>query len=203
MAASEPLLPAKAKWLDQNNEHRLASSFNFWISNDLASYNEDVQCLSAFSTVEGFWRYYSYLKLRQAAAVGCFQTGYQPKWETFPATGARLGLRVRQGSVARRLWELSLLAIVGDPYRLRDDVAGVLMTRKPGLQIHISFWIKDGNDKYKVARVREVIKHVLGIKDDRVLTFQFTHTSARNASASQTQSGDESNENPKKENEGE
>ncbi|KAG6856254.1 hypothetical protein H0H87_006010 [Tephrocybe sp. NHM501043] len=105
--------------------HPLRNTWVFWFrqqrtpGNKIASYEDGIKKISAFSSVESFWSLWTHLSppsaLQPTTDYLLFHTGIRrPVWEDpLNISGGKWIIRLKKG-VADRIWEDLVLAIIGD-----------------------------------------------------------------------------------------
>eukprot|EP00439_Symbiodinium_sp_Y106_P034512 s619_g4.t1 len=165
-----PLETAWTFWYDKKTSDRKESE----------QYMEGLKQLGSFNTVEGFYRYYSYLlrpsDLPRDHNVLLFRKGYRPMWEEFPEGGCwiiRIKRKASQNYV-NRMWENLLLAFIGEEFELPDVVGCVLSTRlKDDV---LSVWNLTNRDNTARFRIGEKLKEVLGLDMNALIQSALTAT---------------------------
>lgn len=161
-----PLETAWTFWYDKKTSDRKESE----------QYMEGLKQLGSFNTIEGFYRYYSYLlrpsDLPRDHNVLLFRKGYRPMWEEFPEGGCwiiRIKRKASQNYV-NRMWENLLLAFIGEEFELPDVVGCVLSTRlKDDV---LSVWNLTNRDNTARFRIGEKLKEVLGLDMNALIQYK-------------------------------
>lgn len=82
--------------------------------------------------------------------------------------GNRLGgkwiLRVKKG-LATRLWELLVLAIIGEQFNVGKEICGAVCSIRPQEDL-ISIWTKTANNQVITQRIKETMKKVLNLPQE-------------------------------------
>ncbi|KAL7673555.1 hypothetical protein ACOME3_008411 [Neoechinorhynchus agilis] len=127
------------------------------------SYAEQIRMICRFETIEQFWAMYVHMKntehLSELSDLFVFKDGIRPMWEDEAnRDGGRLAVHMAKRN-SGRLWELLLLALVGEQLTLCcTQICGVAFSPKPHDDI-ISVWCRGGkgNDAEQEA-MRNKIK---------------------------------------------
>jgi translation initiation factor 4E len=79
--------------------------------------------------------------------------------------GNRLGgkwiLRLKKG-LSTRLWELLVLAIIGEQFNVGKEICGIVCSIRPQEDL-ISIWTKTANNQSVTQRIKETMKKVLNL----------------------------------------
>lgn len=82
--------------------------------------------------------------------------------------GNRLGgkwiLRLKKG-LSTRLWELLVLAIIGEQFNVGKEICGIVCSVRPQEDL-ISIWTKTANNQTVTQRIKETMKKVLSLPQD-------------------------------------
>jgi translation initiation factor 4E len=171
--------------LDPNAKqgNALSGSFSFWYlkktpNMDYGAYETALKKVGVFNTVEGFTSHFSHMVKPQQAPCPMefhlFREGILPMWEDEKnAEGGEWVVRFKKG-IANRIWEESVLAVVGDAFDVQDQLCGVVLSQKHGENI-VSFWTKDASNKAAVQQIKDVIMHVLKIPAHNLLEYKNHH----------------------------
>ncbi|KAK9451166.1 translation initiation factor eIF 4e-like domain-containing protein [Limtongia smithiae] len=158
-----------------DEEHPLAYSWTIWFLHrgpgvKISDYEKATKEISSFSTVEDFWRLYSYLArpstLPYTSEYHLFKTGVRPIWEDpTNMNGGKWILKLKKGTGSVH-WESLLLAIIGGEFgeSLADEVVGAVISIRREGDI-ISLWNRHGNNGSANLKIRDIIKNVLGLNN--------------------------------------
>lgn len=117
-------------------EHPLETAWSFWFDKkmpqkaDKKVFQQNLQKLCTFETVEGFWRHYAHLKrpssLLNDSNLYLFRGGEQhtPMWEAYPNGGCWILKLKKKAEVLSDMWQSLLLAAIGEIFE-EPDVVGV------------------------------------------------------------------------------
>jgi translation initiation factor 4E len=130
-------------------------------------YSNALKEVSQFSTVEDFWRHWSYLPRpsevfgdgngkkivdgRSIKSFSLFKKGIKPTWEDpLNAAGSELTtIRAFNLEVLDVLWENLILALVGEVIEDSDEVCGVRVVdqmKKAKVSYKLELWLKTQDD---------------------------------------------------------
>jgi hypothetical protein len=97
--------------------------------------------------------------------IHLFKENLKPMWEE---EGNRLGgkwiLRLKKG-LSTRLWELLILAVVGEQFNVGKEICGIVCSIRPQEDL-ISVWTKTANNQVVTQRIKETMKKVLCLPQD-------------------------------------
>lgn len=165
-AAETPLETAWTFWYDKRTQDKKESD----------AYMEGLRQLGSFSTIEGFYRHYSFFlrpeELPRDRNVLLFRKGYKPMWEEFPEGGCwiiRIKRKVSKGYV-NRMWEDLLLACVGEAFEMPDVVGVVLSTRHK--DDVISIWNLNNRVTQARFRIGEKLKELLNLDINALIQYK-------------------------------
>jgi len=137
------------------------------------AYESSLDNLGTFTTVEGFWRYFSYLKapdqLPRDYDIFFMRHALVPAWETFP-NGGSWYVKVRRGNgVINRLWQELAVATIAEMFA-EPELVGIavsIRTRDDVLQI----WIRDDSLEVR-TRVGERLKTLLSLHESTLVDYK-------------------------------
>jgi len=163
-------------------ETPLETSWTFWYDKKTTDkkesdqHMEGLRQLGSFSTVEGFFRHYSFLNrpsdLPPNHNMYMFRKPYKPMWEEFPEGGCwiiRIKRKASQGYV-NHMWEQLLMACIGEAFELPDVVGCVLSTRlKDDV---ISVWNLSNAGTSARFRIGERLKEILDLNMTALIQYK-------------------------------
>ncbi|PBK99654.1 translation initiation factor eIF4e [Armillaria gallica] len=193
------------------NVHPLRNTWVFWFrqqrapGNKIASYEEGIKKISAFSSVESFWSLWTHLSppssLQPTTDYLLFHNGIRrPVWEDpLNLTGGKWIIRLKKG-VADRIWEDLVLAIIGDQFdvcRPSEDavknagasdetdwpeICGCTISVRQSEDI-VSLWNRiDGDIKLR-EKIRDTIRRVLHLPPTTVMEYKSNNDSMQDKSS--------------------
>lgn len=149
-------------------ETKLNDSWTFWslrppqgLRSTLLNFESLLKCIGTVKTLGDFWSIYLTLKRPDELFNGTtdysfFRHGIRPVWED-PANehGGKLVIRFKkQGTISCRLWELILLALIGDDLNdVQEHVCGVVFSIRP-YENFISIWTPQSDDLVQIHQLR-------------------------------------------------
>ncbi|KAK7205101.1 translation initiation factor eIF 4e-like domain-containing protein [Myxozyma melibiosi] len=161
-------------------QHPLKYSWTLWFLHrapgvKISDYEKATKEISSFSTVEDFWRLYSYLirpsSLPYTSEYHIFKTGVRPIWEDpMNVHGGKWLLKLRKG-MGTAAWESLLLAIVGGGFgdQLDEEIVGAVISIRREADI-ISLWNRQGSNGSVNLKIRDMMRNVLGTNN---VTFEY------------------------------
>ncbi|XP_040566026.1 eukaryotic translation initiation factor 4E type 2 [Lepeophtheirus salmonis] len=178
---SPPGMNGTARHHQNNNEdHPLKFRFCFWKNkkaegNTRINYDKNLKLLGSFNTCEDFWRFHCYFKpfhhLPKPSDWYIFREGIKPMWEDDANRyGGKWLVRVRHG-LGYKVWENTLLALVGQQFQIDDEVCGVVASLRASEEI-ISVWNKTSTDPAIVEKIRDVFCKVIELPSGTVIEYK-------------------------------
>lgn len=169
----------------------LQSSWSFWYddhkksSTDFKSYQQGLQKLSDFKTLEDFWATYSHMAkpdtYPRECSVYMSRNGEVPAWETFPQGGCWL-LRVRKkNSLIDRLWEELVFACLAELFELPDIVCVGVTTRLR--EDVLSIWNVDNSNPNIRFIIGEKLRALLNLDETTNVEYKTFRSSIRDKSS--------------------
>ncbi|KAG7443584.1 eukaryotic translation initiation factor 4E [Guyanagaster necrorhizus] len=199
--------------------HPLRNTWVFWFrqqrapGNKIASYEEGIKKISAFSSVESFWSLWTHLSppssLQPTTDYLLFHNGIRrPVWEDpLNLSGGKWIIRLKKG-VADRIWEDLVLAIIGDQFdvcRPSEDVVKNVGTADGGdgqtdgssewpeicgctISVRqsediVSLWNRVDGDIKLREKIRDTIRRVLHLPPTTVMEYKSNNDSMQDKSS--------------------
>jgi len=144
-------------------------------------YEENIQTIGNFSTVEDFWRYYNHIKkpsqLPSHSNYHLFKKGILPMWEhSDNLHGGKWTITLKDRNLLDEYWNSLVLGLIGETLDDGDEICGgVVSKRKNGDKIAI--WNRSHNEA-AVLDLGHKIKELLNLPD-RELTYSYHEDSMR------------------------
>ncbi|XP_042215628.1 eukaryotic translation initiation factor 4E type 2-like isoform X4 [Homarus americanus] len=186
----KPLPPLEVK----PGEHRLQYSYCIWFSRrapgkqaTTQNYDQNLQLIGRFASVEQFWGHYSHLvrpaHLTSHSDIHIFKDGIKPMWEdSANKNGGKWIVRLRKG-LASRCWENMILAMLGEQFLVGDEICGAVISVRFQEDI-ISVWNRTAQDSLTTGRIRDTLKRVLNLPPNTVMEYK-THNDSLKQCTSQ------------------
>jgi len=138
-------------WFDHSNNKAVTNSSCIW---EKQSFEQTVAELGSFNTIEGFWSYWSHLRvggLKDNCNLRMFQKGIRPtSEEPMNRTGGRWVARNLPKTTRDKLWSYVVMAVIGEQLEEEGGIQAVsgvvLSTREAGDNIQL--WL-DGGFKHR------------------------------------------------------
>lgn len=140
------------------------------------NYEDMLELIGSFDSVEKFWAIYSHLKRPSdlpSVNLSVFRKGIKPLWEDEAnKKGGKFIIRVKKG-ISSHIWEALLLAVVGNQLGVGpDEICGVTISiRSPGFNI-VTLWIRTSDNMTKIQRMKQRMRFLLEIPDFVTLDFK-------------------------------
>lgn len=166
----------------KKSSHTLKYPFALWFSHrapggrrSTSTYEDNVEKIASFSTVEEFWQYYGHMikpdDLPASSDINLFKDGVKPIWEDEQNRhGGKWILRLRKG-LASRYWENLILALLGDQFDVGDDICGAVVSVRFQEDI-ISIWNKTADNQDLTFKIRDTMKKVLSLPNTVYLEYK-------------------------------
>ncbi|CAH6798533.1 Eif4e1b [Phodopus roborovskii] len=163
-------------------QHPLQYRWVLWFfKNDRSrAWQDNLQLVTKFDTVEDFWATYSHIKLASKLSSGCdyalFKEGIQPMWEdNRNKRGGRwlLSLAKQQRHTELdRLWLETLLCLLGESFEesSKDVCGAVVNIRTKGDKIAV--WTSEAENQTAVMHIGQVYKERLGLSTKTIIGYQ-------------------------------
>jgi len=163
-------------------EHQLQYCYCLWFSRknpgkqpSVAKYEDSIKLIGAFSTVEQFWAYYSFMvrpgELTGHSDIHLFKHGMRPMWEDKAnKNGGKWIVRLRKG-LASRCWENLILAMLGEQFMVGSEICGAVVSIRYQEDI-ISVWNRNASDQATTSRIRDTLRRVLNLPQNTIMEYK-------------------------------
>ncbi|XP_021036475.1 eukaryotic translation initiation factor 4E type 1B isoform X1 [Mus caroli] len=162
--------------------HPLQNRWVLWFfKNDRSrAWQDNLQLVTKFNTVEDFWAMYSHIKLASKLSSGCdyalFKEGILPMWEdNRNKQGGRWLLSIDKQLrhfELDRLWLETLLCLVGNCFEeYNGEVCGAVVNIRTKRD-KIALWTSEAEDKAGVMQIGQIYKERLGISTKTIIGYQ-------------------------------
>ena len=133
---------------------KLQHEYNFWYINMKEQNEWNPENIGTFGTAKDFWRLFQFIKrptqLTTGSQIFLFRKGIRPEWEdeAFVNGGRFLFKHFRKNhqDMGNKLWEDLVLAFIGEQFTNKDEVLGIMVHLKNGID-GIQLWIRNGRDE--------------------------------------------------------
>jgi len=175
----------------ETKEHPLETPWTLYYDKKLSgptlykNFEQNLQKLGQFNTVEGFWRHFAYLvspdRLPRDHNVFMFRHQYIPAWETFPAGGCWIIKVRKKNGLINRLWEELAFACVGETFE-EPNIAGIVLSTRHHEDV-LSIWNRD-NVRYPEVRFKigEKLREILNLDPSTQVAYKHFSTSIKDGS---------------------
>lgn len=182
----------REKAVNEDGEHELQSSWTLLYDKKLANktgslkeFEDNLNRLGNFNTVEGFWRHYSHVKdpneIPKDHNLFMFRDNLTPAWETFPNGGSWIIKVRKQNGLIARLWEELCFACVGELFE-EPDVVGVMLSMRLREDI-LSIWNSDNARPDVKFRIGEKLKEILNLDESTQVEYKHFKSAIRDGSS--------------------
>jgi len=166
----------------EKGEHRLQYCYCLWFSRKnpgkqptTVKYEDSIKLIGAFSSVEQFWAYYSYMvrpgELTGHSDIHLFKHGIRPMWEDKAnKNGGKWIVRLKKG-LASRCWENLILAMLGEQFMVGPEVCGAVVSIRYQEDI-ISIWNRNASDQATTSRIRDTLRRVLNLPQNTIMEYK-------------------------------
>lgn len=185
-------------------QHKLHDSWTLWWdprhlkdSRNISpeAYAQRLQAIHSFSTVEEFWRAWSWIRLPSNCPPNCnisiFRQGHKPMWENFPNGGMWI-MRIRRSltidkrggnrvSLADALWETIVLACIGEAFAMPEVVGAVVSTRNK--EIVLSVWNVDNDNPAVQFKVGQKLRDLCSLPPNFLMRYKNFERAMREGSS--------------------
>eukprot|EP00474_Spongospora_subterranea_P009970 CRZ10428.1 hypothetical protein [Spongospora subterranea] len=159
--------------------HPLKVPYTMWVAPRTSSlfaqaYPSQLVQLASFATVEDFWRHYSWMLRPSSISFNCdfqmFKQSIRPIWEDeHNQNGGKWEVHLKKG-VSSRCFEDVILAVLGDQFRVGDEICGVVVSVKTHEDL-LSVWNRSANDKDVITSIRDTLKQILNIPTNQAFQY--------------------------------
>jgi len=165
--------------LSPSNElHSLQTSWSLWLytNNKAKSWEDNLQHVISFKSVEEFWAVYNHIELASRLQPGLdyalFRSGTRPAWEdTANKTGGRWIVSLNSRNFRKvhldRLWLEVMLLIIGEDFNSVDEsslVVGAVVSIR-FKDDRIAIWTMDASQSENQLAIGTQIKKRLGLAE--------------------------------------
>lgn len=144
--------PCGTRVVKATKEYSLDQSYSIWFQHaqhakkrpkSEAQYQEGLQCIGTFNSVQDFWRYWNAIdlsKLPNFSTLSVFKGSIKPMWEDPHNTnGGEWVMRCVDRVQTADFFTKLALALIGGYFDCHEDLCGVVLTMKPKFN-SLSLW---------------------------------------------------------------
>lgn len=161
---------------DMTKTHPLQYRWTMWYNPKQqrtgGEWKSNVQSISSFDTVEGFWCLYNNLvpptRLQLGSNYHLFKDGIMPEWEDKAnATGGKWVFTLSHDRERiDQMWLYTLLALIGESFEFSSQICGVVVSpRKKECRIALWTTCADSQHEAAVRSIGAAFKATLGVTD--------------------------------------
>lgn len=180
-----------------DGENALESPYTFWFtqrgrgaknkSNHAGDFEQNIRYVASVSSVEQFWRVYTYLvqphELNGRCDIHLFRFGIRPMWEDENnKEGGKWIVRLRKG-FATRCWENLILAMLGEQFMVGQEICGAVISVRYHTEDIVSIWNRNAKSQGVINQIRDIMKRVLNLPHNTIMEYKAHHESIKDANA--------------------
>eukprot|EP00929_Paragymnodinium_shiwhaense_P112459 TRINITY_DN80715_c0_g1_i1.p1 TRINITY_DN80715_c0_g1~~TRINITY_DN80715_c0_g1_i1.p1 ORF type:complete len:631 (-),score=131.83 TRINITY_DN80715_c0_g1_i1:103-1995(-) len=187
------LSPRGTHWVSASRRFSLDQHYSIWFearqgkqskreAKSEQQYEEGLQCVGTFNSVQDFWRYWNAIDAKKMAnfcSLSVFKDGIKPMWEDAGnAGGGQWILRCPDRDRALDFFNKLSLALIGGYFESHDCLCGVVLSTKPKMT-SLGLWNKKVDPSLLVP-VDHEIRELLGIANDKDFEVEYkAHSGAK------------------------
>ncbi|CAG8590514.1 1765_t:CDS:2 [Acaulospora colombiana] len=140
-------------------------------------YEENLQTIGTFDTVETFCRYFNWVKkpsqLELNTNFHIFKDKIKPMWEDpANANGGKWVISLKNQQLLDRCWEWLVYSLVGEELDENDDICGAVMSRRPRGD-RIAVWVRDKNNVPVINGIGRRLLKILDLQNENSIGMDF------------------------------
>ncbi|XP_058832346.1 eukaryotic translation initiation factor 4E-like isoform X1 [Topomyia yanbarensis] len=153
-------------------KHPLQFTWTLWyLEPDRSkSWEDTLNEVTSFSTVEDFWSLYNHIKSPSDVKVGSdyclFKAGIRPMWEDEAnKRGGRWMVNVPRGQRQDldKYWLDTILCLIGEAFESADEICGAVVNVRPKID-KIAIWTANFQNRDAILSIGRIYKDRLGLK---------------------------------------
>lgn len=153
-------------------KHPLQFTWTLWYQEPdrSKSWEESLNEVTSFSTVEDFWSLYNHIKspadIRTGSDYSLFKTGVRPMWEDEGnKRGGRWMVNIprSQRQDLDKYWLDTILCLIGEAFDTADEICGAVVNVRPKVD-KIAIWTANYQNREAVLSIGRIYKERLGLK---------------------------------------
>lgn len=150
-----------------------------------AAYEAGLNVVGEFKTVEGFCRYFNWLKppskLERSSNYHLFKDGIKPMWEDpANANGGKWVLTIKSNpQLLDRCWSWLAMALVGEELDEKDEVCGAVVSLRAKID-RIQLWTRGKDDVESINALGRKLVKLLDVSEEPGVGLEF-HVSSLSA----------------------
>jgi translation initiation factor 4E len=149
-------------------------------STESGAYEAGLTTVGEFSTVEGFCRYFNWIKppskLDKNSNYHLFKDGIKPMWED-PANsqGGKWVITMKNNpALLDRCWQWLVMALIGEELDERDEVCGAVVSLRSKID-RIQLWTRGKDDVEKINSLGKRLVKVLDVAEEPGIGLEFQY----------------------------
>lgn len=141
------------------------------------SYEENLQTIGTFDTVETFCRYFNWVKkpgqLDLNTNFHIFKDKIKPMWEDpANANGGKWVISMRSTQLLDRCWTWLVYSLVGEELDENDDICGAVMSRRARGD-RIAVWVRDKDNVPVINGIGRRLLKILDLQNEKGIGMDF------------------------------
>ncbi|CAG8523108.1 1365_t:CDS:2, partial [Dentiscutata heterogama] len=143
----------------------------------MLSYEENLQTIGTFDTVQTFCRYFNWVKkpsqLELNTNFHIFKDKIKPMWEDpANANGGKWVISMRNPPLLDRCWTWLVCALVGEELDENDDICGAVMSRRIRGD-RIAVWVRDKDNVGVINGIGRRLLKILDLQNEKGIGMDF------------------------------
>jgi len=149
-------------------------------STETGAYEAGLTVIGDFSTVEGFCRYFNWLKppsmLERNSNYHLFKDGIKPMWEDEAnANGGKWVLTMKSNpALLDRCWTWLAMALVGEELDERDEICGAVVSLRSKID-RIQVWTRFKDDVERINAIGKKLVKILDVAEEPGIGLEFQY----------------------------
>lgn len=145
-----------------------------------AAYEAGLTVVGDFKTVEGFCRYFNWLKppskLERSSNYHLFKDGIKPMWEDpANAQGGKWVLTIKSNpNLLDRCWSWLAMALVGEELDEKDEVCGAVVSLRAKID-RIQLWTRGKDDVESINNLGRKLVKLLDVGEEQGVGLEFQY----------------------------
>lgn len=176
--------PCGTRWVHASKRYSLGCDYSIWFESgpntkkrarSEKQFEEGLQCVGTFSSVQDFWRFWNAMDLQRMAnhcSLSVFKHPIKPMWED-PGNkdGGRWILRSADKDKAVDFFTKLSLSLIGGYFESHECLCGVVLSTKPKFN-SISLW-NNKVDTSLIMAIEQELRELLGIENDESVVVEY------------------------------
>lgn len=176
--------PCGTRWVDASSQYSLDRSYAIWFQHaqhakkrpkSEQQYQEGLQCIGQFESVQDFWRYWNAIdlgKMPNFCSLSVFRHPIKPMWEDpHNKEGGQWVIRCVDRVQTSDCFTKLALALIGGYFECHEDLCGVVLSMKPKFN-SLSLW-NCQVEKDLIEPVEDELRELLSVETGDSLTVEY------------------------------